>query len=132
MYKVFLGLVLVSLAVAADSGSAVSTKKSLAKIDSAASDASVIATIRSSDGLILNGVPTPPGVNSVVVTRGDVVETLGAFAIAVYANGQSVKLAPATTYQTQPDRLVPAVTKSQPPSSRVGTFALGPVSVVKH
>jgi hypothetical protein len=57
-----------------------------------------VATIRSSGGLILNGVPTPAGVNSVIVTRGDVVQTLNAAATATYRDGRVVNLAAGTQF----------------------------------
>ena len=132
MQRMILGLLLAGVLSAAEPGSAISTKTPIVKIagSDASDDATVVATVRSSGGLILNGVPTPRGVNSVVVTRGDVVETVGVAAVATYASGQSVNLAPATSYQSLPGRLVPPVTKAQP--SRVGLFALTPVSVGKH
>jgi hypothetical protein len=135
MRKMILGLLLAGLVSAAEPGSAVSTKSPVVKITdrravAQSDDATVVATVRSSGGLILNGVPTPPGVNSVVVTRGDVVETVGAPATATYASGQSVTLSQATSYQSQPGRLVPGVTRTQP--SRVGLFALTSISVSTH
>ena len=146
MRKAILGLMFAGLLSAAEPGSAVSTKTPVVKItdkravtqspsigqpgSGASDDAVVVATVRSSGGLILNGVPTPPGVNSVVVTRGDVVETVGAPAVATYTTGQSVSLAQATSYQSQPGRLVPTVTRPQP--SKVGLFALTNLSVSTH
>ena len=138
--RMTLGLLVAGMVFAAEPGSANSTEKTpivkiadsraVAKSPSASEDAIVVATVRSSGGLILNGMPTPRGVNSVVVTRGDVVETVGAPAVAIYATGQSLNLAPLTSYQSLPDRLVPTITKPRP--SGVEIFALPPVSVVKR
>ena len=146
MQRMFLGLLLAGLLSAAEPGSAAPTKSPIVKIgdsrpvaqsrsirlagSGASDDATVVATVRSSGRLILNGVPTPRGVNSVVVTRGDVVETVGAPATATYALGQSVNLAPATSYQSLPGGLVPTATKAQP--SRVGLFVLVKISVSKN
>ena len=118
MQKTILGLLLAGLLSAAQPGSA------------ASNDATVVATVRSSGGLILNGVPTPRGVNSVVVTRGDVVETIGAPAIATYATGQSVNLSSATSYQSLPGRLVPTITNTQP--TKATLFDCPQVSESKH
>jgi hypothetical protein len=57
-----------------------------------------IATIRSSGGLVLNGVATPAGVNSVVITRGDMVETLSTPAVVTYRDGRVMTLAPGSRY----------------------------------
>ena len=57
-----------------------------------------IATIRSSGGLILNGVSTPAGVNSVVIARGDVVETLSSSAVVTFRDGRVMNLAPGSKY----------------------------------
>lgn len=146
MQKTILGLLLAGLLSAAEPGSAVSTKTPIVKItdkqavahspsvglagSGASNDATVVATVRSSSGLILNGVPTPRGVNSVVVTRGDVVETIGAPAIATYATGQSVNLSSATSYQSLPGGLVPTITNTQP--TKATLFDCPQVSQSKH
>ena len=57
-----------------------------------------VATVRSSSGLILNGVRTPAGVTSVIVKPGDVLDTLGEAAVATYPNGKIVNLAAGTQY----------------------------------
>lgn len=144
MQRTLLGLLLAGTLSAAEPASAV--PKGMVKIgDSRASaqsrfpgvagsgaldDAAVMATVRSSGGLILNGVPTPRGVNSVVVTRGDVVQTSGSSAIATYADRQSVNLSPATSYESQSGRLIPTLTNTKP--TKLGLFALPPVSIIKH
>jgi hypothetical protein len=69
-----------------------------AKHDATEGSSLPIATIRSSGGLVLNGVATPAGVNSVVITRGDVVETLSAPAIMTYRDGKVMTLAPGSKF----------------------------------
>jgi len=71
-----------------------------------------IATIRSSGGLILNGVPTPAGVNSVIVTKGDVIQTLTATATATYRDGRVMSLPAGTQF-------------SVPTNSRGGIVTIG-------
>jgi len=133
----FTGLLSVGLLSAADKVAAASPTPvritdSRAVTSNAAADAddtSVVATIRSTGGLILNGVPTPRGVNSVVVTRGDVIQTLSAPAVAFYPNGQSTSLAAASTYRSLPGRLEAGTGSSKTGAS---LFALPPVSVIKR
>ena len=62
-----------------------------------------LATVWSSGGVILNGVPTPRGVNSALVAPGDVVETVDASAVARYRDGRVEKLAPRTVYALPKD-----------------------------
>lgn len=141
MQRMIFGLLLAGLLSAADTATStpnikITDRRAVVKSHvvglqgNSSSDDAVIATVRSGGGLILNGVPTPPGVNSVVVTRGDVLQTIGAPAVATYTGGQSVSLPPATSYQAQAGTLVPNGAATQP--SRVGTFALTKVSVNKH
>jgi hypothetical protein len=145
MRKAILGLLLAGVLSAADQGGVAAKTPNIRITDrravvrspsiglpgsGASDDAAVIALVRSSGGLFLNGVPTPPGVNSVVVTRGDVVETVGAPAVATYATGQIVNLAPATTYQSLPGRLVPGITSTK--SGKTLNLTLPPVSGSAH
>lgn len=58
-----------------------------------------ITTIRSQGGLIVNGIHTPVGVNSAIVTPGDSFDTLGAAATVTYSDGRSVVL-PASRHFT--------------------------------
>ena len=142
-----LGLLVAGTLSAAEPGSVDSTKTPIVKIaasrpavhspaigltgSGASDDATVVATVRSTGGLILNGVPTPAGVNSVIVTRGDVIETIGAPAIATYATGQSVNLSPATAYRSLPGHLAPTIiTNTQAP--KTASFLVPPISVKKH
>lgn len=68
------------------------------KEDFAEESALPIATIRSGGGLVLNGIATPAGVNSVVIARGDVVETLSSYAVVTFRDGRVMNLAPGSKY----------------------------------
>ena len=71
-----------------------------------------VATIRSGGGLVLNGVATPAGVNSVVIARGDVVETLSASAVVTFRDGRVMNLAPGSKYGVSPRTGVPVASGS--------------------
>lgn len=86
------------IAVALLSGALVSAAFAAQDNGSRKGSETPIATVRSSSGLILNGVRTPPGVTSVVVLPGDVVDTLGGNAVATFADGRTVTLSAGTQY----------------------------------
>jgi len=71
-----------------------------------------VATIRSGGGLVLNGVATPAGVNSVVIARGDVVETLSASAVVTFRDGRVMNLAPGSKYGVSQRTGVPVASGS--------------------
>jgi hypothetical protein len=84
------------------------------------------ATVWSSGGLILNGVPTPRGVNSALVAPGDVVETVNAPAVARYRDGRVVNLAPRTVYALPKDATALKATGAKAGAQR-GLFRLIPI-----
>jgi len=57
-----------------------------------------VATVRSSGRLIVNGIVTPPGVNSVIVAPGDLISTMDG-AILVFRDGKTASLSPAQEYR---------------------------------
>ena len=85
-----------------------------------------LATVWSSGGLILNGVPTPRGVNSALVAPGDVVETVDAPAVARYRDGRVEKLAPRTVYTLPKDAAALKATGAKAGAGR-GLFRLLPI-----
>ena len=85
-----------------------------------------LATVWSSGGLILNGVPTPRGVNSALVAPGDVVETVDAPAVARYRDGRVENLAPRTVY-TLPKDAGALKRTGQKAGSWSGLFRLVPI-----
>ncbi|MGA2774234.1 MAG: hypothetical protein ABSG26_25890 [Bryobacteraceae bacterium] len=89
------------------------------------------ATVWSSGGLILNGVPTPRGVNSALVAPGDVVETVDAPAVARYRDGRVENLAPRTVYTLPKDAGALKATGAKA-GSRSGLFRLIPIHVERQ
>ena len=90
MRPIFLMLLLAGLVLAAQPARPIS-------IDNQ-SDAPPLMTARSSQGLLVNGVSTPRGVDSALIAPGDVIETQNVIAILRYKDGHTVTLAPATKY----------------------------------
>lgn len=100
MLKTLLCSLLVASSVFAAQPAANGRSKSQGNIKEDVAEESTlpIATIRSGGGLVLNGVATPAGVNSVVVARGDMVETLSSSAVVTFRDGRVMNLAPGSKY----------------------------------
>jgi len=88
-----------------------------------------IATVLSSSGLMVNGVPTPPGVNSALVAQGDIIGTLNGPATMRFTDGRTMALSPLTAFQVSTRSGGPLVVSRNPIQSRL--FALPPVSIHK-
>ena|SRR5579872_4581849 len=58
-----------------------------------------IATVSSSNRVIVNGIEAPAGVSSVIVAPGDILTTMSASATVRFQDGRTVTLAPGTEYR---------------------------------